>query len=105
MEAGPVGWAQNWAQRRFATVGTRSTTPANPIAEKQMIGGRGGTRTPDPLLAKQPPEHYRVGSTALYLRLTSPFTTVFGSNCSQVVPNILDSDSVVNRLEMCHAAH
>ena len=53
MEAGPVGWAQNWAQRRFATVGTRSTTPANPIAEKQMIGGRGGTRTPDPLLAKQ----------------------------------------------------
>ena len=59
------------------------------FAEMKKVGGRGGTRTRGPLLAKQITKRYVVVSSSLYLCLVARFLMVFGSNCSYFVPAFL----------------
>ena len=52
----------------------------------QLVGGREGIRTPDPLLAKQRNKIYVVDPFGFVLRLSIWFWTYFGSYRTQVGP-------------------
>ena len=55
---------------------------------REMVGGRDRDRTGDPLLANEIQERYVAVFSCLYLCRATRFLTVFGSTCSQVVPEL-----------------